>query len=293
MARIRLGDLLVKAGLIDELQLQSALAHQRQWGGKLGDILVNNGFLDEMMLWRGLSKQLGVPLVSLPEQKIAPGMEKQIALDVCQKHSIFPMSRDDKGMTVATSDPGNVGGIDEIAFRLGVRLRVVLAPDREVEWALRRYYNGDMAPCPPPRLRRVIDGAAQAQQQQPAPPQMEIEHSRDFGQGVSEIAQAAARAQAQAQAQAAALAQQQAQQQAQQAAFAQQQQQQAAYQQQQQYQQTQPPTSTQPWTSPQNAPSDAELMIRETAHLLRFLVEACIQRGVFSRDDYLRKLKSL
>ena len=40
MARIRLGDLLLQAGLIDEMQLQSAVARQRQWGGKLGDVLV-------------------------------------------------------------------------------------------------------------------------------------------------------------------------------------------------------------------------------------------------------------
>ena len=54
MARIRLGDLLLQAGLIDEMQLQSAVARQRQWGGKLGDVLVTNGFIDEMMLWRGI-----------------------------------------------------------------------------------------------------------------------------------------------------------------------------------------------------------------------------------------------
>lgn len=303
MARIRLGDLLVKAGLIDELQLQSALAHQRQWGGKLGDILVNNGFLDEMMLWRGLSKQLAVPLVSLPELQIVQGLEKQVPVDLCQKHSIFPIHRDDKGLTLATSDPGNIGGIDEVAFRLGVRLKLVLAPDREVEWAIRRYHMNDPAPCPPPRLRRVMEPASAPPAS--APPQMVIEHSRDITTPMAELAQMAQRAQAAAQ-------------QAQQA--------------------TQPPMSTSPWpspqptqpwtsqpsppspatwapppspatwapqptqppsppptpwTSPQNAPSEAELMIRETAHLLRFLVEACIQRGVFTRDDYLRKLKSL
>jgi hypothetical protein len=33
--------------------------------------------------------------------------------------------------------------------------------------------------------------------------------------------------------------------------------------------------------------------MRETAHLLRFLVEACVSRGVFTREDYLAKLRSL
>lgn len=262
----------MKAGLIDELQLQSALAHQRQWGGKLGDILVNNGFLDEMMLWRGLSKQLGVPLVSLPEQKMVPGIEKQVPLELCQKHSIFPLSRDDKGLTIATSDPGNVGGIDEVAFRLGVRLRIVLAPDREVEWAIRRYHQGDPAQCPPPRLRRqTSDDTAPAP---PPPPAGDNNASlgRAAGTPIAELVALAARTAQLAQLQAQSL----------------------------------PPTTMPPAQAPAMAmppssqpfaagaaPSDVELMIRETAHLLRFLVEGCTQRGVFTREDYLKKLKSL
>ncbi len=289
------------AGLIDELQLQSALAHQRQWGGKLGDILVNNGFLDEMMLWRGLSKQLAVPLVSLPEQKITAGLEKQVPLDLCQKHSIFPIARDDKGITLATSDPGNIGGIDEVAFRLGVRLKLVLAPDREVEWAIRRYHFNDPAPCPPPRLRRVMESNSAPPAS--APPQMVIEHSRDITTPMAELAQMARAAQMASQTQQTQQTQPPVQQPAQQPM------QQSPWPSPQPTQPwssapqppspstwapppppTQPPT---PWTSPQNAPSEAELMIRETAHLLRFLVEACVQRGVFTRDDYLKKLKSL
>jgi hypothetical protein len=156
MARIKIGDLLVKAGLIDDMQLQAALAHQRQWGGKLGDALVANGFLDEMMLWRGLSKQLAVPLVSLPEHAFAPGIEKVVPVELCRKHSIVPLSRDNREVTIATSEPNNIAGIDEVAFRVGARLKVVLAPDREVEWATRRLYTGEVAPCPPPRLRRVL-----------------------------------------------------------------------------------------------------------------------------------------
>src|SRR5207302_11413881 len=45
--RIRIGDLLVKAGVITELQLKAALAEQQQWGGKLGGILVRMGFCSE------------------------------------------------------------------------------------------------------------------------------------------------------------------------------------------------------------------------------------------------------
>ena len=41
--RVPIGELLLKLGRIDPMQLQSALAHQRQWGGRLGRALVGPG----------------------------------------------------------------------------------------------------------------------------------------------------------------------------------------------------------------------------------------------------------
>jgi hypothetical protein len=251
VARIRIGDLLVKAQLIDEMQLQSALAHQRQWGGKLGDILVTNGFLDEMMLWRGLSKQLGVQLVSLPDERFVPGIEKQIPLELCEKHQVVPVLRDDKGLTLATSDPNNLGGIDEVAFRTGTRLRVVLAPDREVEWAIRRLYRGDTAPCPPPRLRRPPQAPIAA----PAPPQGAVAPSQALGRDThTPLAQLAAVAAVLGGSSPA------------------------------------PTAAAGPWWN-QHTGSDADAALRETAHLLRFLVEVSVQRGWFTREEYLARLR--
>ncbi len=245
VARIRIGDLLVKAQLIDEMQLQSALAHQRQWGGKLGDVLVNNGFVDEMMLWRGLSKQLGVQLISLPDERFVPGIEKQIPLELCEKHQVVPVLRDDKGLTLATSDPNNLGGIDDVAFRTGTRLRVVLAPDREIEWAIRRLYRGENAPCPPPRLRRPPQVPIMA----PAPPQAPTgpHLGHETQTPIAQLAAAAAAVVAAS-------------------------------------------SPAGPWWTQPTA-SDAEVSIRETAHVLRFLVEACVQRGWFTREEYLARLR--
>ena len=262
VARIRLGDLLIMAGLIDQLQLQSALALQKQWGGKLGDVLVNNGFLDEMMLWRGLSKQLGVPLVCLPDEHLAPGIEKLLPLIVCEKHSIFPLLREEKTLTLATSDPNNIGGLDEVAFRVGARLRIVLAPDREIEWAIRRYHRGNQAPCPPPRTKRIADAAPAAQapdQALPVPELVAAPPATSFGHpsqtSAAELAAVAAMAL----------------QTSQRAAEA---------------------TGSPAWWT-QTTVSEAEVAVRETAHLLRFLMETCVQRGIFTREQYLAKLKSL
>jgi hypothetical protein len=258
VARIKLGDLMIKAGLIDEMQLQSALAVQKQWGGKLGDVLVNNGFIDEMMLWKGPQPPARRPPRVPPRREDRPGHPQGAALDLCQKHSLFPVARDDKSVTIATSDPNNLGGIDEVTFRVGARVKLVLAPDREIEWAIRHHYQGDPSPCPPPRTKRA---PARTDPQQMTIVHDEVAAVAAQGPALGQPTQTSAAELAAIAARVATTA----------AATA------------------RPAT---PWWAQPTA-TDAEVAIRETAHLLRFLVEACVQRGVFTRQEYLAKLKSL
>src|SRR2546428_12164224 len=70
--RKRLGQLLTELKVIDEHQLQSALGHQKQWGGKLGTILVQKGFCKEDQVVTALSQHLAMPAVRLANVKIDP-----------------------------------------------------------------------------------------------------------------------------------------------------------------------------------------------------------------------------
>ena len=65
MARKRLGEILLERGIIDEDQLNSALAYQRQWGHRLGGALVAKGFLTEGMRVKVLSETMSLPAVDL------------------------------------------------------------------------------------------------------------------------------------------------------------------------------------------------------------------------------------
>src|SRR5712692_8112245 len=104
--RIRIGDLLVKAGVITDLQLKAALAEQSQWGGKLGDILVRMEFITEEVLVRAL-KDEGRTLV------------------------------------VAMSDPGNVMITDHLRSLTGCRIEAQLAGASAIRAAIARWYRGE------------------------------------------------------------------------------------------------------------------------------------------------------
>jgi hypothetical protein len=60
MAKARLGDLLIKAGVITESQLRLALTQQRQHGGKLGEHLVRVNLVSEQQIAIAVASQLGL-----------------------------------------------------------------------------------------------------------------------------------------------------------------------------------------------------------------------------------------
>ena len=61
----RLGELLVRENLISLQQLQKAQEEQRKTGGRIGSLLVKQGAIAEGDLTNFLSKQYGVPALSL------------------------------------------------------------------------------------------------------------------------------------------------------------------------------------------------------------------------------------
>src|SRR4030067_3820055 len=135
-----LGDVLKGAGLIDESQLQAALTHQRNWGGKLGTILVEMGFIHEKDVVKAISETLRIPYVNLFEPELAEGVVKLIKPDIAKKYNIIPVKKDGGAIMVAMSDPLDIKMIDEVQFVTGITIKPALALEAEIRDAIRKYY---------------------------------------------------------------------------------------------------------------------------------------------------------
>src|SRR3982750_1988956 len=142
--RKRLGQLLTELKVIDEHQLQSALGHQKQWGGKLGGILVQKGFCREEQVIAALSQHLGMPAVRISEVNIDPRAVKTIARSVAEKLHVFAYEISGSGrhevLSVAMGDPTDLSAIDQLAFHTGKRIKPVLAGDSDVAQAIQQHY---------------------------------------------------------------------------------------------------------------------------------------------------------
>src|SRR5438552_12599097 len=72
----RIGDLLVREGMISREQLKRALQEQKQSGTRLGYNLVKLGFIPEVELTKVLAKQFKMPAVDLSRFEVDPKIAK-------------------------------------------------------------------------------------------------------------------------------------------------------------------------------------------------------------------------
>ena len=138
---VRLGELLLKEKRITVEQLQEALNHQRQHGGKLGFNLITLGFVKDQEITALLSKQYGVPSIALAAFEIDPAVLKLVPAETAQKYQIVPLSRAGATLTIAMTDPTNVFAMDDIRFMTGYNVEPVVASEIAVVEAIQKYYG--------------------------------------------------------------------------------------------------------------------------------------------------------
>jgi type IV pilus assembly protein PilB len=136
----RLGELLVRENLISLQQLQKAQEEQRKTGGRIGSLLVKQGAIAEGDLTNFLSKQYGVPAISLKDFDVDDEVVKLIPKNIAEKHQVVPVNRAGSSLIIAMSDPSNIFAIDEIKFHTGYNVEPVVASEQAIREAIDRYY---------------------------------------------------------------------------------------------------------------------------------------------------------
>jgi len=137
-----LGQLLKEMGVVTEYEIQEALQVQQEKGGTLGEILVEMGFIDEKDLLFALAIQAGMDMVDLDEMEIPDDVIERVDKTVAETYKIMPIEYKDGKMTVAISDPTNLGVLDDLRFMLDAELEAVVATEDAIERAIARYYGG-------------------------------------------------------------------------------------------------------------------------------------------------------
>ncbi|MCQ4309988.1 GspE/PulE family protein [Pseudomonas stutzeri] len=139
--KIRLGDLLVQAGLISDTQLQLALQDQKRTGSKLGRTVLDLGFIDEGRLLRALSEQLQIPFVELKHYKFDNQLTQSLPEAVARRFRVIVLSRQGDGLLVGMTDPLDLFAQDEMERLLGKRVHPAVVRESELLGALDQLYR--------------------------------------------------------------------------------------------------------------------------------------------------------
>jgi type IV pilus assembly protein PilB len=140
VASDRIGELLVREGLISQEQLVAALQDARQGNTRLGFSLVKLGFIPEPELTRALAKQYRVPAVDLDRVVIDPKIIKLVPAEQAHKHLVLPLRRVGRMLTVAMANPTDAGAIDNLKFITRHDIEPVIVGEYTLRKHLDQYY---------------------------------------------------------------------------------------------------------------------------------------------------------
>ena len=140
----RLGDLLVREGLLTREQLAKALQEQSQNPGqRLGLTVVRLGMVPETEVVRMLARQYRMPAVDLSRFEIDTRLLKLIPAELASKHTVLPLKRDGRQLTVAIADPTSMGVVDDLKFITRYDIVPVLAGEFSMRAAIEKHYEAN------------------------------------------------------------------------------------------------------------------------------------------------------
>src|SRR5438034_8320670 len=137
----RLGDLLVADGLLTAEQLKKALAEQKGSPEKIGTVLIRLNLINEDQLIGFLSRQYGVPSITLAQLDIDQDVLKLVPAPIARKYEVIPVRKMGNSLALAMADPTNVFALDDIAFMTNLQVLPLVASQTAVRKAIARNYE--------------------------------------------------------------------------------------------------------------------------------------------------------
>jgi len=139
--KIRIGDLLVREGVITPAQLQAALAEQKKTGRKLGRVLIDNGYLTDDQLMDILSRQLGIPYVDLTHYNVDDRVARLIPETHARRFRVLALEERPDGVLVGMADPTDIFAYDEVARLLDRPVWIAVVKEADLLRSLDAVYR--------------------------------------------------------------------------------------------------------------------------------------------------------
>jgi type IV pilus assembly protein PilB len=139
----RLGEILLREGVVSREQLAQALAEQKATRHRLGYILAKLGLVPELEITKVLARQYRMPAVDLSRFEVDPKILKLVPADMAAKGVVLPLKREGRTLTVAMADPTDLGLLEDLKFITRFDLFPVLAGEYTLRTLIEKHYAND------------------------------------------------------------------------------------------------------------------------------------------------------
>ncbi len=133
--------MLKEKGIISEDQLNKALAHQKRQSIRLGEALSEMGYADHEDIINSLAEQFDFQVVNPMEVSIPEDVINTVPKNIAKKHNIIPVAEQNGLLIVAISDPLDISTLEDLRFTLNINVDAVLATKKNIEYAIKKYYD--------------------------------------------------------------------------------------------------------------------------------------------------------
>lgn len=138
--REKLADLLRKDGRITGRQLKEAEELQKKKGGWIGTVLIKLGYVTEDAILNFVTRTLLIPSVEISRETITPETVKLVEYQTAKSHMLMPLNVEAGVLNVAMVDPTNMDGVEEVAGKTKLAVKIKVARIKDIADAYKKYY---------------------------------------------------------------------------------------------------------------------------------------------------------
>ncbi|MDD5458178.1 MAG: ATPase, T2SS/T4P/T4SS family, partial [Phycisphaerae bacterium] len=142
-----LGRVLIKMGLLTRDKIHECLEVQKRKDGKvkIGQVLLERGIIDEKQLQIALAAQRGLEYVDINAINITPEVIDKVSGQMAKSYRVLPIEFNaaQNELTVAIDKTDNFRATDDLSTLTGYKVLAKIAETDALEAALERYYKDE------------------------------------------------------------------------------------------------------------------------------------------------------
>ncbi|GAH89371.1 unnamed protein product, partial [marine sediment metagenome] len=140
-----LGRILIKMGVLTRERVHECLKIQKQRHRtiQIGQVFLELGLIDEKQLQIALAAQRGMEYVNLDEVDIHPDVIEKVPAQMAKTYHLVPVeyNKEQNELTVVLDNPDNFRATDDLSTLMGFKVTAKITDPGALESALTKYYE--------------------------------------------------------------------------------------------------------------------------------------------------------